>query len=381
MTNLITTVAEATAAGAYDKANGAGAYKTSGVSSNASPAPSNSSTPSDQNSGNISTNSGYTAAPATPSQDNTNSNTSNSIPTPLTPSQQSQYNVAKGDTLSSIATKYGTSINALMQANPNIKNPNSIQAGSSLNLPKGVFAGGTPGSSSPSGSAANIQSQYYNALNGTNPNDASDVRSAASTVDTSGGDGTPDTNDLVNSALDDYKNTYNTLVNYESSTKSVAEFQAEGAAELGIPEMDTQLMNVKNLMNGGSEQNITDEINSAGSFATQGQIENLTYSVNKTLLLQANALQTAIDGAQENLSNATSAYQGDQTRTIQAFQDKLASDSSFITMQQTIQNKAAENYNKIVSNAGYKALAGTLTASDPTGQSLRYAESSSACRT
>lgn len=44
------------------------------------------------------------------------------------------YTVQSGDTLSKIASKYGTDVNTLMSLNPNIKNANNIYAGSSLNV-------------------------------------------------------------------------------------------------------------------------------------------------------------------------------------------------------------------------------------------------------
>ena len=43
--------------------------------------------------------------------------------------------IQKGDTLSALAKKYGTTVSALMAANPNIKDPNLIIAGASLNIP------------------------------------------------------------------------------------------------------------------------------------------------------------------------------------------------------------------------------------------------------
>lgn len=54
----------------------------------------------------------------------------------------SQYNIQQGNTLSGIASQYGTTVNALLNANqgnpgaiPNISNPNLILAGGSLNIP------------------------------------------------------------------------------------------------------------------------------------------------------------------------------------------------------------------------------------------------------
>ena len=46
-----------------------------------------------------------------------------------------QYKIASGDTLSGLATKYGTSVQEIQKLNPTITNPNLIYAGQSLNLP------------------------------------------------------------------------------------------------------------------------------------------------------------------------------------------------------------------------------------------------------
>lgn len=46
----------------------------------------------------------------------------------------SNYTVQSGDTLSKIASKYGTDVNTLMGLNPGIKNANMIYSGSSLNV-------------------------------------------------------------------------------------------------------------------------------------------------------------------------------------------------------------------------------------------------------
>jgi LysM repeat protein len=45
------------------------------------------------------------------------------------------YRIQSGDTLSALARKNGTTVSALMQANPQIKNANLIYAGAQLNIP------------------------------------------------------------------------------------------------------------------------------------------------------------------------------------------------------------------------------------------------------
>lgn len=49
----------------------------------------------------------------------------------------SSYRIRWGDTLSGIAARHGTSVSALMRANPSIKNKNLIYAGRTLSIPGG----------------------------------------------------------------------------------------------------------------------------------------------------------------------------------------------------------------------------------------------------
>ena len=54
------------------------------------------------------------------------------------------YKVKKGDTLSQIAKKKGVTLQALLTANPNIKNANQIRVGKSIKMPKaGTTTGNT----------------------------------------------------------------------------------------------------------------------------------------------------------------------------------------------------------------------------------------------
>lgn len=59
---------------------------------------------------------------------------SSPAPAPKPESRPSVYTVSPGDTLYSIATRYGTTVNAVMRAN-NLYNPSFIYAGQRLNIP------------------------------------------------------------------------------------------------------------------------------------------------------------------------------------------------------------------------------------------------------
>jgi LysM repeat protein len=64
----------------------------------------------------------------------------------------SSYRINRGDTLSGIAKRHGTSVSALMQANPRIKNADLIYAGDTLTIPgRGDgFSPSRPGAQGPS---------------------------------------------------------------------------------------------------------------------------------------------------------------------------------------------------------------------------------------
>jgi LysM repeat protein len=49
--------------------------------------------------------------------------------------EEDSYKIALGDNLSTLAKKFGTTVDALMKANPQIKDANRIQAGATLNVP------------------------------------------------------------------------------------------------------------------------------------------------------------------------------------------------------------------------------------------------------
>ena len=51
------------------------------------------------------------------------------------PNSQGIYNIKPGDNLTKIAKAYGTTIDALMKLNPQIKNPNLIYAGHKMKVP------------------------------------------------------------------------------------------------------------------------------------------------------------------------------------------------------------------------------------------------------
>lgn len=97
------------------------------------------------------------------------------------------YKVKSGDTLSQIAKKNGTTLQALLAANPNIKNANMIRVGQSIKMPK---AGSVPGNTkgSPYGRMSKTQ---MNMLKGTKGQQESVTSALRREVKDSGAQTTP----------------------------------------------------------------------------------------------------------------------------------------------------------------------------------------------
>ncbi len=64
--------------------------------------------------------------------------TSTTPPPPPPPPSGQTYYVQKGDTLRKIATRFNTSVDAILQVNTNITNPNLIYVGQAIKLPAGL---------------------------------------------------------------------------------------------------------------------------------------------------------------------------------------------------------------------------------------------------
>lgn len=96
---------------------------------------------------------------------------SSTIPSvPVAPNNPAQnfHTVQRGETLSGIASQYGTNWQNIWKANPTIKNPNLIFPGQRLKIPvggKSVYGGGGVGNARSNGNAGGSSSEAGNAGN------------------------------------------------------------------------------------------------------------------------------------------------------------------------------------------------------------------------
>lgn len=152
-------------------------------------------------------------------------------------------------------------------------------------------------------------------------------------------------------------------VNQELSTPVTSQTFQEQYNELlnqqGIPALNTELMNIKNIMD-GTEDDIRDEITKAGGFATESQVQALTGARNKTLLKQANVLAQQIALKDDYIDQVMQFSELDRAQVEKDIDRKLGLTEKLATIQESITNAAKDNYQKVVDAVGYQGLADSL---------------------
>ena len=204
--------------------------------------------------------------------------------------------IQKGQTLSGIAKQQGTTLDALMKANPTIKNANLIYAGSALNLPeapKPVVAPGASGSvpvapvtpsmpvttrvdqiSSPGTGPVPAKSTLYGAEVPSSTSLLQQYRSSLG-LDTA----LKGMQDSQTSYLDTLKNLpkKSDLYKTERTTRGVDQMQTN------LQSLDDRLATMENAIN-DSEKDIRDRTIKSGGIVTESQTQRLVASEKNPLI-------------------------------------------------------------------------------------------------
>jgi len=231
--------------------------------------------------------------------------------------------IQKGQTLSGIAKQQGTTVEALLKANPSIKNPNLIYAGSALSLPEvpkpTVVAPGASGSapvapvtpstpvttrvdqiSSPGASPVPAKSTLYGAEVPSSTSLLQQYRSSLG-LDTA----LKSIQDSQTSYLDTLKNLpkKTDLYKTERTNRGIDEMQTN------LQSLDDRLATMENAIN-DSEKDIRDRTINSGGIVTESQTQRLVASEKNPLIEEyrklldernnlANKLNTADASAKE----------------------------------------------------------------------------------
>jgi hypothetical protein len=138
----------------------------------------------------------------------------------------------------------------------------------------------------------------------------------------------------------------------QNQQQSLADEYAKLIAEAGIPALNTQLINMKSIMD-GTEQDIRNEITKAGGFATESQVQALTVARNKTMIQNYNNLLQTRDDALSQINTTLGFEEKDRAAATALAQEKMQYDKQVSDYAQKMQTNAADAYNKIIATPGY----------------------------
>ena len=212
----------------------------------------------------------------------------------------------------------------------------------------------------------------FNANKGTpTPQTSPDARSALGSYF----DNNPAQTDPQKTAMDGYfamnpieKTLYdqiNQLLSTPNTTTSFKDEYAKLQTETGLPALNTELMNIKNIMD-GTEDDIRAEVEKSGGFATESQVQALVGARNKTLIKQANNLQQQIALKNDYVDHLMQFSEMDRAEVEKQVDRKLGLTEKLAAIQEKITGAAKDNYEKIIENIGYKGFA-DLFKDNPTG--------------
>lgn len=151
------------------------------------------------------------------------------------------------------------------------------------------------------------------------------------------------------------------ITNPSSTQQTFSQQYQQVLQQSGLPALQTQYMNIENVIN-GTANDIRTEITAAGGMATESEVQGMTTARNQTLILQANSLQSAMSMAQDYVDNTMKFSQADQQQVNDSLNQKIGLVETAASMQSTMDSNAGSNYNKTLTALGdnYTAFAATI---------------------
>lgn len=174
-------------------------------------------------------------------------------------------------------------------------------------------------------------------------------------------------NPVVKSLYDQIQQAISTPAQTQSYQEEFAKAFADTTNPAGTPgeslsQEQLQYMNIKNIMD-GTEDDIRQEITTAGGFASESQVQALTATRNKVLLKQANVLQQSMQLKQDYVDQLMQFSQLDRKDVEDQVDRQIGLTEKLADITDKMNNAAKSNYQQIVSNVGYSGLAAALQGS------------------
>ncbi len=153
----------------------------------------------------------------------------------------------------------------------------------------------------------------------------------------------------------EYKDTVN-------QSTSLLDFYNKSIKQAGIPAINAELINTKNVIE-GTEDDIRAEVQAASGFATDSQVMALAGARNKQLIKNYNNLLDTKQMAMESINTMVGLKKEDQQTALQNITQKMQIDEQLMSYRDKFVNNAKEGYNNVLKAVGYAGLYQSLAAS------------------
>lgn len=151
-------------------------------------------------------------------------------------------------------------------------------------------------------------------------------------------------------------------MNFNNPTNLQAELMTQMQGIIGqqnqLGSLKAEYMNIQNVM-GGTEDDLRNEIQKTGGFATDSQVQALAIARNKTLMKKAALLQNQMALQQDAIQNSQQLLNFEKDMAATQFTQQMQMAQFAYQIQKDTKNAALDSLNTVVKTAGYSALLGT----------------------
>lgn len=148
---------------------------------------------------------------------------------------------------------------------------------------------------------------------------------------------------------------YQQFMSSQNQQASLVDTYKQMLQESGIEGIDTDLINIDNVMK-GNEEMIRNEVTKAGGFATEGQVLALTNARNKTLLQQYNKLLDTRNAKSQYLDTMMNLTEQDRTAANQRFETQMNFGFKIAEINQTMKKNAVETIDRVAKTVGWDGV-------------------------
>ena len=173
--------------------------------------------------------------------------------------------------------------------------------------------------------------------------------------------------------IDSLVKAWQDYISPQNQRKSLADTYNQMLTDSGIQAIDTELLDMKNVIE-GSEDDLRTEITKAGGFATNSQVLALTNARNKQLIKNYNTLLDTRNAKEKYLQTAIQLEESDRQSADQRFESAFSMGTQIATLQNQMQTNARNQMQWLATNIGldglYESTGGDRFALDLVEQTL-----------